>query len=131
MSRLIEICRKAKFPLMLIIPPVVVGIATLGPKLPPQISDYDKFFHFCAYAGLSAFLIFLASQHALAIIIILIAYSGLLELIQPAFDRQSEWADFAANVGGSIVGGVAVSIILLFMGYWARAREVSSLKKRP
>jgi hypothetical protein len=70
----------------------------------PAFPGSDKTHHFIAYA----LLIFPAAlrkpPHWKLIALLFIAYSGVIELIQPYVNRYGEWLDLAANTGGILCG---------------------------
>ncbi|MEY3017486.1 MAG: hypothetical protein RL336_621 [Pseudomonadota bacterium] len=70
----------------------------------PKIQGSDKLHHFIAYC--SAILPVAIARRRLAIWLapVIIAYSGLIELIQPYSNRYAEWADLGANSLGVALG---------------------------
>lgn len=84
---------------------VLISALSLYPaeSLPP-VPGTDKTHHFIAYAAL-AFPVALARPKMwLYFIIGILAYSGLIELIQPYVNRYGEWLDFGANALGILLG---------------------------
>ncbi len=80
------------------------------PELPELPLESDKFFHLIAYAGLS----FLGTvkrgtiHYKLIILLTIIAYGGLIEIVQPYVNRYGEFGDFVANFAGAILGVIFV-----------------------
>ena len=77
----------------------------------PQAPGSDKLHHLIAYAALSIPLSLRKPKYWWFIVIFLLAYSGLIEIIQPYVNRYGEWLDMAANSLGLILG---ISIAQLF-----------------
>lgn len=84
---------------------ISISIISLWPRLNLQIglSFHDKVFHFLAY-------FFLALPASIAnpksnkyIYIFFILYGGLIELIQPYFNRSCDIYDFIANILGILL----------------------------
>ena len=48
---------------------------------------------------------------AVWVILGVIAYGGIIEVIQPFFGRQAEWADLVADGIGAVVGAVTGSAL--------------------
>ena len=97
----------------------VIGLAilylSLSPleKLPPAPGG-DKLHHFIAYAALCFPLAFKDLKLARFSVPMAIAYGGLIELVQPFVNRYGEWADFAANTAGCLIGlGLACVVAYL------------------
>jgi VanZ family protein len=44
--------------------------------------------------------------------VLFVAYSGVIELIQPLVNRYGEWLDLAANTGGVILGAILAELAL-------------------
>ena len=103
---------------------LVVTWMSLAP-LPelPEIREGDKLGHVAAYALLAG-LATLHRQRYLAVIAIaaaIVAYGGLIELVQPLVNRHGEFGDFVANGAGVLLGtGTVVSLSRLTA--WLRAR---------
>lgn len=103
--------------LLVIVAYLVVTYFSLVPSVSggslSQIPNIDKIVHFCFYSGIS-FLTYLsiwrkkypAIRVYLMVILVPVIFGGLIELLQQYFfpPRSAEWADFAADVLGSLVG---------------------------
>lgn len=64
------------------------------------ISFYDKIYHFLLYS-LWSFPVFIANPKSVKFFFIfMILYGGLIEVIQPYFNRSCEIVDFIANTLG-------------------------------
>jgi len=85
----------------------------------PEVPGTDKTHHFIAYG----FLMFPAAlrkpEKWLLFALFFIAYSGVIELIQPMVNRYGEWLDFGANVSGIVCGMAAAEAV----GRWGRKRK--------
>ena len=88
---------------------LAIGYLSLTPLAElPEIPGNDKFHHLVAYAML-AFLATLPRRTATALVAALlavIAYGGLIEVLQPYVNRYGEFNDFLANAAGAILGGL-------------------------
>lgn len=88
---------------------LAIGYLSLTPLAElPEVPGSDKFHHLIAYA-LLAFLALLTRKSARAagaVLLAVIAYGGLIELIQPYVNRYGEFGDFLANAAGAILGGL-------------------------
>ncbi|HHH39060.1 MAG TPA: VanZ family protein [Sedimenticola sp.] len=95
---------------------LLIGLLSLTP-LPalPELPGGDKLQHFIAYAVL-AFLATCARPGTRGLLLALtavIAYGGIIELLQPYVNRYREMADLLANGAGALLG---VAIMLLVRG---------------
>lgn len=70
----------------------------------PAFPGSDKTHHFIAYALLVFPTALRKPPHWKLIALFFIAYSGVIELIQPYVNRYGEWLDLAANAGGILCG---------------------------
>ncbi len=87
----------------------------------PQIHfiNFDKFAHLGVFGLLN--LLYLRWQRfgisngaaAWLVSLLVITYSGLIELLQGAFytDRSADWADFAANAGGCLLAWLLLPLL--------------------
>jgi VanZ family protein len=83
---------------------IVIAVLTLAPVSSQDVPGSDKLHHALAFAALAFPLSFARSRLALPVALGVIAYGGMIELIQPYFGRQAEWADFLADILGAITG---------------------------
>jgi VanZ family protein len=74
-----------------------------------EVHVWDKLLHFTAYFGLAALAAWsLRSRRALLCAVLgLIAFGGLLEIIQGFTGRDAEWLDEAANIMGAVLGALS------------------------
>lgn len=72
----------------------------------PSVPGSDKTHHFLAYAALMLPSALRKPRHLWLLILIFIAYSGGVELLQPLVNRYAEWSDWAANIIGVMIGAV-------------------------
>lgn len=84
---------------------LAILVLSLSPmaQLPPAPGG-DKLHHFIAYAALCFPLLFKDIRLARFVLPMAAAYGGLIELVQPYVNRYGEWADFAANSAGCLIG---------------------------
>lgn len=113
MYRLVSLIRSR----WLIISMVILAAITLLsltplPKLPAAPGS-DKLHHFIAYGALCFPLMLRKPRYWGWGLLVLAAWSGLIELIQPYANRYGEWADMLANVGGLACGAVIAYLINL------------------
>lgn len=95
-----------------------VGIATLMPPGSlPAAPGTDKMQHFTAFAAVSLVITLIRPGWAWAIMLVLIAYGGLIELVQPYVGRARELADFVADTLGAVAGSVTALALV-----WLSAR---------
>ena len=98
-------------PLTLIVT-VVMTVAMLWPlDAPPSTPEVsDKILHFIAFATLAFPLARTGRFGLLPVLIGASAFGGLIELIQPGFNRSADVNDWVADIVGVILGlGVAFS----------------------
>lgn len=96
---------------------LLVSIATLSlwpAAYLPNVPGTDKTHHFIAYAALILPTILRQSKHWLIIAFGFLAFSGLIEIIQPYVNRYGEWLDMAANTFGLFCGFILAKIIIFF-----------------
>ena len=74
------------------------------PQLSIMKEGADKFYHFIAYLLFAVPLGYAQPKYSLLYILVMIALSGTIELIQPYVNRHGEWLDFLANTLGIFVG---------------------------
>ncbi len=95
---------------------VSITILSLTPlaELPPPMPGGDKLHHLIAYAALSIPLSLKKPKYWLLIVFFFLAYSGLIEIIQPYVNRHGEWLDLAANSLG-VVFGICIAELLSYI----------------
>lgn len=79
-------------------------------ELPP-FPGTDKTHHFIAYAAIMLPITLKYPRYWGLFGVFVIAYSGVIELIQPYVNRYGEWLDLAANSGGVLLGGLIALLI--------------------
>ncbi len=87
----------------------------------PLVPESDKTRHFIAYGTLILPTAIKKPKNWLLITLVIIAWSGGIELIQPMVNRYRELLDFVANIGGLLCGWLLGSCIL-----WLESRSVES-----
>ncbi|MGB0282775.1 MAG: VanZ family protein [Neptuniibacter sp.] len=76
----------------------------------------DKLHHFIAYAALAFPVACARPKRWLVIVAGFLAYSGVIELIQPYVNRYGEWLDLGANAFGLLVGVLVAYIVTTVAG---------------
>ncbi|KNX41715.1 VanZ like family protein [Roseovarius tolerans] len=87
--------------LALIIATLTLLQVTPGPQGLPGL---DKLAHFLAFGALAAPLAFAYPRHWRAVALAVLAYGGLIEIVQPYMGRSAEWADLLADGVGAFLG---------------------------
>ena len=90
---------------------VVIAVLTLAPMPSGGPAGSDKIYHVLAFACLAFPLPLVRPRLAVWVILGVIAYGGMIEMIQPFFGRQAEWADLVADGIGAVVGAVTGSAL--------------------
>jgi len=92
----------------------VIAVLSLSP-LPslPSVPGTDKTHHFAAYALLALPVAISRPQHWRKILILFIACSGIIELLQPLTNRYCELLDLVANGAGVFCGATIAWLIRL------------------
>lgn len=85
---------------------------SLAPELaPPGEYGFDKLLHAGAYGTLAGLGI-LGTQTrraAIAVVLLVIAYGGSIEILQSFIpERSGSWGDFAANATGAVLAGATL-----------------------
>ena len=84
----------------------VLTVAMLWPvnQPPPAPDGTDKLVHLLAFAALAFPLACTGRFGLLPVFVSASAYGGLIELIQPSFNRSAEMQDWLADTGGVALG---------------------------
>ena len=90
---------------------VIIAVLTLAPMPSGGPAGADKIYHVLAFACLAFPLPLVRPRFAVWVILGVIAYGGVIEVIQPFFGRQSEWADLIADGIGAVVGAMTGSAL--------------------
>ena len=80
----------------------------------PLVPGTDKAHHIIAYAILMFPTALNKPKTWKLIGLFFIAYSGVIELLQPYVNRHGEWSDMAANTTGIICGLLLAEIVIYF-----------------
>lgn len=97
----------------------VIAVLTLAPISSSDVPGSDKLHHVLGFAALAFPLPFVRPRLALSVALGVIAYGGMIELIQPYFGRTAEWADFLADIVGAALGAALGALSgKWFRGYW-------------
>ena len=86
---------------------LIIAVLTLAPLPAACPAGSDKVYHILAFAGLAFPLPLVRPRLTIWVVLGVIAYGGAIEMIQPFFGRQAEWADLLADGVGAVVGAVA------------------------
>lgn len=98
---------------------IVIAVLTLAPVSSQDVPGSDKLHHVLGFAALAFPLPFARPRLAIPVALGVIAYGGMIELIQPYFGRQAEWADFLADGLGAVLGaGLGALAGRRFRRYW-------------
>jgi len=95
---------------------VIIAVLTLAPMPSGSPAGSDKLYHVLAFACLAFPLPLVRPRWTVWVILGVIAYGGVIEVIQPFFGRQAEWADLLADGIGALLGAV----IARQLGLWLR-----------
>lgn len=109
MRALVSLCTRLWLPLTLA---VLLALTALSlsplPELPlPDVASSDKLHHLVAYALLALPVATARPTGWLWIMAFFLAWSGMIEILQPYVNRYGEWADMAANATGLLLGAGA------------------------
>lgn len=89
---------------------LIVAVLALGPGTPgPEgVPGLDKLGHLIAFGAIAAPLAWRFPHHWRAVALAVLAYGGMIEIVQPAFGRAAEWGDLLADgigaFGGAFLG---------------------------
>jgi len=86
---------------------VLIAVLTLAPMPAGGPAGSDKLYHVLAFACLAFPLPLVRPRLAIWVVFGVIAYGGAIEVIQPFYGRQAEWADLVADGIGAVVGAAA------------------------
>jgi hypothetical protein len=101
---------------MTIVLAVIIAVLTLAPMPAGGPAGSDKICHILAFACLAFPLPLVRPRLAIWVVLGVISYGGLIEMIQPFFGRQAEWADLIADGIGAILGATVAHQL----GLWLR-----------
>ena len=94
---------------------MMITILSLRPlQILPPVPGSDKTHHFIAYATLIFPTALRKPKYWQIIVLLFIAWSGAIELIQPYVNRYGELQDLAANIIGLVCGYLLVQIVNWF-----------------
>jgi VanZ family protein len=98
-------CKYLDIPLTIIVT-LTLSVAMLWPleAPPPAPEGSDKLVHFIAFAALAFPLARTGRIGLLPVFIGASAFGGVIELIQPSFNRSADFNDWVADVVGVILG---------------------------
>ena len=89
----------------------IVVLSFLPPSDALQIVGSDKLYHFIAYGVLAVFALYRRQSWMSAMVVVagILMLGGLIELVQPVFQRSSELLDFGADMAGLGFGAAVVA----------------------
>lgn len=89
----------------------IVSSLLLMPALPGKpfpVPFFDKFVHAAMFFSVALpAMLGLRPRWSWGVWAVVVAYSGVTELLQPGFGRSAEWADLAANACGAALAVLA------------------------
>jgi hypothetical protein len=86
---------------------LIIAVLTLAPMPSGGPAGSDKIYHILAFASLAFPLSLVRPRLVILVALAVIAYGGSIELVQPFFGRQAEWADLVADTFGAVLGAGA------------------------
>jgi len=103
--------RKHWFGLTLLILSVITFLSLWPLGALPPVPGTDKTHHLVAYAFLMLPIALRKPAHWIGYGFFFLAYSGVIELVQPFVNRYGEWLDLFANFTGLICGVIIAELI--------------------
>ena len=87
---------------------IAIAYLTLVPRppTPVQFRHADKVFHALSFAALMFPTPLLRPRRWHQVAVLALLFGAAIELIQPTFGRDAEWADFAFDALGVLVGAM-------------------------
>jgi len=116
MKRILDIVRGHWLLLSALLLAVITTLSLLPLPALPEVPGNDKIHHYLAYASLMLPLALRRPTGWLLIGLLFLAWSGVIELIQPYVNRYGEWADLAANAAGLFTGMVIARLLDRMVG---------------
>lgn len=115
MKKIANLVKKYWVAITLSVLAAITILSLLPLKELPPVPGTDKTHHFIAYALLMFPAALRKPKRWWLLCIGFIAYSGIIELVQPYVNRYGEWLDMAANAAGVVCGMlVAIGVNRLF-----------------
>ena len=94
---------------------LIIGVLSLTPLQElPAAPGSDKLHHLVAYALLAIPLTLRKPRYFWVYVMFFLAFSGLIEIIQPVVNRYGEWLDMLANTLGVICGLACAELLNYF-----------------
>jgi len=103
---------------------LTAALTMLRVPVPAGIGGSDKLHHLLAFAALALPVATVRPRWSLALALILAAYGGLIELVQPYVGRSRELADWTADLKG-IAAGTVTGIGLNRLAWLVRWRRLA------
>jgi len=87
---------------------LAVAALTLSPDMPGSnsVAGLDKVAHLLGFAAIAVPLAWRFPQHWRMVALAVLAYGGVIEIVQPAFGRGAEWGDLLADGLGAFGGAL-------------------------
>lgn len=111
MNKLIQFIRNYWISITLTALVAVTALSLWPLQTLPTVPGSDKVHHFIAYGALMFPIALRKPGYWLLLGLLLVCWSGAIELIQPYVNRYGEWMDMAANSTGIICGLFAAQLI--------------------
>jgi mannitol-specific phosphotransferase system IIBC component len=99
---------------------LIVAVVTLTPISGRDVPGSDKIHHALGFAVLAFPMSLVRPRLAVAVALCVMAYGGVIELVQPHFGRQAEWADFVADIAGAAAGAAVGALAGVGRARWRR-----------
>ena len=93
---------------------VIASLSLWPQEFLPPVPGGDKIHHLIAYAALMFPTALRKPKYWKSIGLSFIAFSGMIELLQPYVNRYGEWPDMAANTAGVVCGLLLAKLMSYF-----------------
>ena len=111
MRNLINLVRGNWLPLTIVFLLTITFLSLWPLPSLPSVPGTDKTHHFIAYAALMFPTALRKPKGWILIGFLFVAYSGVIELVQPFVNRYGEWMDLGANALGLVFGLIAAELV--------------------
>ncbi|MFL0797539.1 MAG: hypothetical protein K6L73_08615 [Cellvibrionaceae bacterium] len=103
-NRLLALLRQWWLPLTVALLSAIALLTLWPSERMPTVPGGDRLHHLIAYAALVFPVAFCRPRYWRCLVLLFVAWGGVLELLQPYFNRHNEWQDFLANILGVVFG---------------------------
>ncbi len=104
LSSVLTTLEKYVWPISISMLAIVTIVSLIPVPALPEVPGSDKTHHFVSYALISIPVSFVKPKYWWVFLLVVVAWSGGIELIQPFVNRYGEWLDLLANGCGVIIG---------------------------